>query len=100
MNLSIFNLGNSKDLQLENGSTKLQNLHPWWFDMELKRHAPLTFQVQKENILLFIAQDVQHLVQQVYRWSQNQTLLLQNPCVDKLGCFVQERMYINIGTKI
>jgi hypothetical protein len=34
--------------------------------MEWKRHAPLTFQLPKENILFFIAQDVQHLVQQVY----------------------------------
>ncbi len=28
MNLSLFNLGNSKDLQLENGSIKFENLHP------------------------------------------------------------------------
>jgi hypothetical protein len=27
-------------------------------------------------------------------------LVLQNPRVYKLGCFVQERMSINLGTKI
>jgi hypothetical protein len=38
--------------------------------MEWKRHAPFTFQHQKIYILFFIAQDVQHLVQQMYRWSK------------------------------
>lgn len=49
MSLRVFNLGNAKDLQLENWEfIPLNDL-----TSSAKRHVPLTFQVQKESISCF-----------------------------------------------